>query len=120
MSRNVHSPQSAADLPLFAPRPEQQRDRILAAVAESAGTKFLRAAETFVLEELRRRGRASGEALVDAAKAAGIVPLDDRAFGPVFRRLSQTGQIVKVGYAPRARGHATAGGLVWALAEVAR
>ena len=113
MARNVHAPQSAADLPLFKPRPTEQRDRILAAVAESAGTKFLRAAETFVLEELRRRGRASGEALVDAAKAAGIVPLDDRAFGPVFRKLSQRRLIVRVGFGVRAKGHATAGLSLW-------
>ena len=49
-----------------------------------------------------------------AAKVAGIRPRDDRAFGAVFAQAIREGLIAPVGYAPRVKGHGTAGGRVYA------
>lgn len=72
------------------------------------------AARACILGELER-GPQSGEALVSACKAAGIVPHDDRAFGAVFGSLKRRGLIVEHAYCRRAKGHGTAGGIVWGL-----
>jgi hypothetical protein len=58
--------------------------------------------------------RFRGEDIVNAAKVAGIRPPDDRAFGAVFSKAIRLGYIVPVGYAPRVKGHGTAGGRVYA------
>lgn len=55
-----------------------------------------------------------GEDLVNGAKLAGIRPPDDRAFGPVFAKAIREGLIEPVGFAPRVKGHGTAGGRVYA------
>lgn len=55
-----------------------------------------------------------GEDLVNGAKLAGIRPPDDRAFGPVFAKAIREGLIDPVGFAPRVKGHGTAGGRVYA------
>lgn len=55
-----------------------------------------------------------GEDLVNGAKLAGIRPHDDRAYGPIFQKAIRDGLIVPVGYAPRVKGHGTAGGRVYA------
>jgi hypothetical protein len=55
-----------------------------------------------------------GEDIVNAAKVAGIRPRDDRAFGAVFAKAIREGLIAPVGYAPRVKGHGTAGGRVYA------
>lgn len=57
----------------------------------------------------------TGEEIVDACVEQGIKPHDQRAFGPLFSRLSRSGVIRCVGYAPRAKGHGTAGARVWEL-----
>lgn len=59
-------------------------------------------------------GTVRGEDLVNAAKVAGIRPHDDRAFGSVFCKAIRLGYIEPVGYAPRTKGHGTAGGRVYA------
>ena len=61
------------------------------------------------------RGPMSGEDLVDAARAAGFTPADDRAFGAAFQRLLRDGAKV-VGTCPRRKGHASAGGKVYGIA----
>lgn len=97
----------------------EERDRILEALAQKAGVRFREKAEQFIVEELRKWpfGRAS-ESLVLSCRAAGIAPAngqDDRAFGPVFMALARAGRIQKVGAVRRERGNGTAGGNLWAL-----
>lgn len=57
---------------------------------------------------------ARGEDLVNAAKMAGIRPADDRAFGSIFSKAIRLGYLDPVGFAPRVKGHGTAGGRVYA------
>ena len=54
-----------------------------------------------------------GEELVRAAKDAGIVPHDDRAFGAAFQVAIRDGVIRPVGFCARTRGHGTAGGRLY-------
>lgn len=94
--------------------------RVIAAVAQKAEDTrpdFTRDACAFVVAYLGQHGPTSGEALTLAAKAAGIVPHDDRAFGAVYLRLSKSRQIVRVGFTARERGHGTQGGSIWDLAK---
>lgn len=96
----------------------RQRDEAMASVAEHAEEHrpdFATDAAAFVLRFLGEHGASSGEVITNACKAAGIVPHDDRAFGPVYMGLSRRKAIVKVGVAIRTKGHGTAGGNVWAL-----
>lgn len=95
------------------------RDTAMAHVSRTAGEPFLAAAKAFVLRYLAQHGQTSGEDLTAACRLAGIVPHDDRAFGPVYRRLSILGKIEKCGLVPRKRGHLTSGGNVWRLAQTA-
>lgn len=74
-------------------------------------------ARDFVLDQLRQHGPSSGEDLTDAAKAAGITPPDDRAFGAVFSFLSRKRAIEPAGFCERRKGHGTAGGRIWALGD---
>lgn len=104
------------------PAPRQvvnrERDAAMQRVSERAEARrrqFLVDAKAFVVAYLREHGATSGEVLTNQCKAAGIVPHDDRAFGPVYFGLSQAGVIEKVGTVRRERGHGTAGGNVWAL-----
>jgi hypothetical protein len=94
----------------------EQRDDAMARVAQKAGDGFAAAAETFVVTFLSRHIEAHGERITDACKAAGIVPHDDRAFGPVYMRLARQGRICKVRQEPRRKGHGTSGGNVWRIA----
>lgn len=91
----------------------QQRDAALASVESNAGSEFVSLAAAFIVAYLRQHGPTSGELVTDAAKAAGIVPHDDRAFGSVYMRLSRAGQIVNAGYARRTKGHGTGGATIW-------
>lgn len=84
--------------------------------AEDFFKEFSQKAQNFVLEYLRRQGDASGEAITDACRQAGIVPHDDRAFGPVYLTLSRQKKIEKAGFCQRTKGHGTGGGVVWRLA----
>lgn len=69
----------------------------------------------FVHGYLVRHGQQPGEALVNAAKAHGFRPHDDRAFGTVFATLARRGLIRHMGYCERVKGHGTAGGRLWDL-----
>ena len=84
--------------------------------AEEAAPGFAEAAAACALEYLDAHGPATGERLTDVCKAAGIVPHNDKAFGPVYMRLARAGQIVKAGPAPRLKGHLTSGATIWRLA----
>ena len=96
------------------------RDEAMASVAEHAErdrAHFQIEAEGFVRRFLAEHGPTPGERLTIACRRAGIVPHDDRAFGPVYYGLARRGEILKVGQVRRERGHGTAGGNVWALRE---
>lgn len=93
-----------------------QRDDAMARVsskAEDVRPNFRDDATGYILYHLEKHGPTTGEALTLACKAAGIVPHDDRAFGPVYMQLSKRGLIEKVGTVKRTRGHGTSGGNVW-------
>lgn len=105
-------------LPLFDQPVTAQRDAAMAQVlahAEQQRPTFSEEAQACILAYLEQHGPTSGEVLTLACKRAGIVPPDDRAFGPVLMRLARGGQIVKCGCVPRQRGHGTSGGVVWGL-----
>lgn len=74
------------------------------------------AAMAFVLAYLARHGPTPGEVLVTEASRA-YPPHDARAFGAVFMTLSRRRLIEKCGTCVRAKGHGTAGGIVWRLAR---
>ena len=102
------------------PPPVRRRDdtaALLERIERCAGIAFRDAAEARILS-LLAQGPATGEVLTTACRDAGIVPpagMDDRAFGPVYRRLAQSGRICQVGTANRAKGHGTGGARVWGL-----
>lgn len=109
------------DLPTSSPRQAVNRLRDAAlrqveANAEAARKHFSADAAAFVRSYLAACGPTSGEQLTEACKAAGIVPHDDRSFGPILMKLSRQGVIKKVGTCQRVRGHNTAGGNLWSLA----
>lgn len=91
------------------------RDQAMQKVEENAGEGFYEAATELSLDYLRCHGPTSSEDLTIACLESGIVPHDDRAFGPVYAKLSRSGQITKAGYCARKRGHGTSGGIVWRL-----
>jgi hypothetical protein len=95
------------------------RDRAMVRVEAKANSfvlPFSERAAAFVLAYLEAHGPVSSEVLTDACKQAGIMPHDDRAFGPVYMKLARAGQIRKVDTCIRMKGHLTAGGNVWGLA----
>jgi len=103
---------------LFNPPPEaliRKRDAILDRVQTKAGTEFAIRARKFIVSYLLEHGETPGEVLTDAAKLAGIIPDDDRAFGSVYMSLSRSGVIAKTGFCMRRKGNCTAGGNVWGL-----
>jgi hypothetical protein len=100
-------------------RVNAQRDAAMASVetaAERARRMFAADAGAFVVRYLQVHGPTAAEVLTRQCRAAGIIPHDDRAIGPVYMRLSRAGVIVKVGSVRRERGHGTAGGNIWAIA----
>ena len=82
-----------------------ERDVALETVERNAGELFKERAMAFALDWMADKGVVSGEDITDACKAAGIVPHEDRAFGPVYLSLARQGSIVRVGYISRRRGH---------------
>ena len=96
------------------------RDDAMSAVEANAGADFTDRACVFVLDYLTAHGPTSGEVITDACKAAGIVPHDDRAFGPVYMRLVRSGRIAHHSYARRTKGHGTGGANVWQVNTHAR
>ena len=83
-------------------------------LTEQADPDFGEKAYQFVVDYVRKSRRVPGENVTLAARLAGIVPRDDRAFGPVFQRAIRAGAIRVVGSAPRVRGHGTSGGRIYA------
>jgi hypothetical protein len=81
--------------------------------AEDADAAFPELARTFILDHLRVVRKASGEDLVDIAKAKGATPPDDRAFGSIFASMARKNLIRHAGFALRKKGHGTAGGRIW-------
>lgn len=117
-SRDARPPDSGPSQGVSSRSEGERLGNLCADKAERAEAQFRERARQFVLDYLRQYGATSGEVITDMAVAAGIVPHDARAFGPVFGYLAHKcrRQIVCVGYVPRAKGHGTAGGRVWALA----
>lgn len=106
------------DLPDGPARVNRDRDEAIARVAANAEARrrqFVELAAGFVLAYLEMHGPTSGEVITNACKAAGIVPHDDRAFGPVYMGLVRAAKIHKVGTCRREKGHGSAGANVWAL-----
>ena len=81
--------------------------------AENADPGFTHRAGEFISSYLRQHGPLPGELLTDVAKASGIRPPDDRAFGAVFKMLANRGAIRQAGWCERRKGHGTGGGRVW-------
>lgn len=114
--------QVPTDAPLVASVPASDRrlDVLLAAVEAKANTDttgFSLAASRFILRYLEAHGATSGERVTDAAKLAGIVPTDDRHFGPVYLRLARLGVIRKIGYTTRLKGHNSGQAPIWEIAK---
>lgn len=84
-----------------------------AAKAEHRTAFDVRAAGEAMLAWLRTHGQTTGEVLVNLVKGLGHIPHDDRAFGAVFLSLVRANLIRCTGYAPRAKGHGTAGARIW-------
>lgn len=89
--------------------------------AEKEDPEFSAKAKAAILAHLRVVGQASGEDLVDIAKAKGAIPRKgDRAFGGVFLALAnpKNPQIWCIrSDLPRKRGHGTSGGKLWGLVQ---
>lgn len=101
---------------LFSAREEGERAAQACVAKAERVTEFDgERAREFVLAHLGAHGAQSGELIVNAAKKAGHIPHDDRAFGAVFGVLSRRSRIRVVGTCDRAKGHGTAGARVWAL-----
>lgn len=83
---------------------------------------FVERAAEHMLAYLRANGTSSGELLTDSCKLAGIKSTDDRHFGAVFRALldQRKPRIRWVGSCRRIKGHASRGGALYELIEVAR
>ncbi len=91
------------------------RNKAMTRVKNKAGSGFTALATAFVTRYLGVHGEAPGEQITDECKKAGIVPHDDRAFGPVYMGLVTRGLIEKAGTCKRLKGHLTAGGNIWRL-----
>lgn len=84
------------------------------AAADRRSPDFSRRAASYMAALLTANGPMSGEDLVDAARAAGYCPADDRAFGAAFQRLRRDhGAPILRSDLPRRRGHATSGGRLY-------
>ena len=91
------------------------RDVAMENVERNSGDRFQTLAANFTLFYLAANGSATGEDITDSAKKNGIIPHDDRAFGPVYMRLYKLGHIVPVGNASRRKGHGSLGARIWIL-----
>lgn len=81
--------------------------------ASQQDPEFKAKALEFIVKYIRQVGESTGESATLAAVLAGIKPHDQRAFGPVYQKAIRQGLIRVVGYAPRVRGHGSAGGKVY-------
>lgn len=67
-------------------------------------------ARRFIVSWCLRHGQASGEELVEAAKAHGFRGKDDRCFGPVFLAALRADELYVIrSDLPRRKGHGTSG-----------
>ncbi|WP_241120556.1 hypothetical protein [Achromobacter xylosoxidans] len=86
--------------------------------ATSADPSFGARAYAFIVAYVREQaatlGSVPGEQVTLAARAAGIRPADDRAFGAIYAKAVRRGEIKVVGYCARVRGHGTSGGKLYA------
>jgi len=82
--------------------------------AENAAPGFTVHAAAYMYAYLVANGPTRGEALTDAAVAAGHAPQELRSFGAVFKRLTKIGARV-VGTCARRRGHGASGGKVYGV-----
>ena len=91
--------------------------------ATSTDPSFSARAYTFIVayvrEQSARLDSVPGEQVTMAARAAGITPKDDRAFGAIYAKAIRQGDIRQgdirvVGACARVRGHGTAGGRLYA------
>lgn len=81
-----------------------------------AGPKFSERVADYFLAVLTTRGPQTGEDLTDAARAAGFMPEDDRAFGQAFKRILQHGaEVVPGAIVPRRKGHGAIGGKLYRM-----
>jgi hypothetical protein len=80
-------------------------------------SEFTEKATAAIVAHLQVVKECSGEVLTDVARAKGAVPHDDRAFGAVFKSLARRGVIRHVGFCLRTKGHGTAGGRIWGIAQ---
>lgn len=93
------------------------RDAGMALAADNSGPAFQQAARAFALRYLEQVGEATGESITDAAKAAGIRPVNtDKSFGAVYMGLARAGLIVRRGWGRRLKGHLTGGATIWGIA----
>jgi hypothetical protein len=106
--------QSALDFHAARARGSEAADACLEKAQRVAGFDA-DGARKFIVSQLVRHGQMSGEALVDAAKAHGYRPGEDRAFGSIFSTLVRRNLIRCVGFCERTKGHGTAGGRMWAV-----
>lgn len=83
-------------------------------VANAVDKTFSERAYTFFVSYINDQfpvvGGVPGETVTLAAKQAGIVAPDDRAFGAIFAKALRLRAIKIVGECRRVRGHGTAGG----------
>lgn len=112
----------------FAPLPHAQRVRVARKLgaeageraADRAGSDFAERALDFITRYVAQQsGPVPGESVTLAAKAAGIIPPDDRAFGPVYAKAIRAGKIRVAGFCARVRGHGTAGGRLYTVGDAA-
>lgn len=87
--------------------------------AESDEPGFRERAQEFVLAYLAEHGLSSGELITDACKLAGIIPDEDRAFGPIYSKLLRLNKIRVVGLVPRRKGHGSLGAKLYAPVDIA-
>lgn len=93
----------------------EQAGQMCLALEVQRDPAFSERAYAFIVSHVRAQDAPiSGELITLACKASGIVPRDDRAFGPVYAKAIRNGEIRVVGFCARARGHGTAGGRLYA------
>lgn len=101
----------------YASEPEsaiQKRDRILRRLEKNTGKVEFRKLREFVLDQLAH-GETRGEWLTDLARQYNLLHGDTRRMGAVLGALSRERLIEQCGTCKRAKGHATAGGIIWKL-----
>lgn len=97
----------------------EARDEGMALVEKNAGEVF-RDRALVLIPSLLVDGPMCCEDLVDLCKEQGVIPHNDRAFGPVFLSLMRQGVIIKDGSRPRRKGHSAPGATIWKLSNYAQ